>query len=58
METELATKLQDSSIHYQTQVEIAITTVDFYFPTETRPLLVFIDGRGHGKTRMAKDEEL
>ena len=59
METELAIKLQDSRIQYQTQVEIPITTVDFYFPTQPRPLLVFVDGRVHlGKTQMIKDEEL
>jgi len=59
METELAIKLQYSGIHYQTQVEIPITTVDFYFPTEPRPLLVFVDGRPHlGKAQMLKDEEL
>src|SRR5713226_7986129 len=59
METELAIKLQDFGIQYQTQVEIPITTVDFYFPTEPRPLLVFVDGRVHqGKTQMLKDEEL
>ena len=59
METELAIKLQDSGVRYQTQVEIPITTVDFYLPTEPRPLLVFVDGRVHlGKTQMMKDEEL
>ncbi len=59
METELAIKLQDSGIRYQTQVEIPITTVDLYLPTEPRPLLVFVDGRVHlGKTQMIKDEEL
>ncbi len=59
METELAIKLQDSGVQYQTQVEIPITTVDFYLPTEPRPLLVFVDGRVHlGKTQMIKDEEL
>ena len=59
METELAIKLQDSGIQYQTQVEIPITTVDFYFPIDPRPLLVFVDGRVHlGKTQMIKDEEL
>ncbi len=56
METELAIKLQDSGIQYQTQVEIPITTVDFYFPTQPRPLLVFVDGRVHlGKSQMLKD---
>jgi very-short-patch-repair endonuclease len=59
METELAIKLQDNGIHYQTQVEIPATTADFYFPLETRPLVVFVDGRVHlGRARMAKDEEL
>src|SRR2546425_5639468 len=59
METELAIKLQYSGIHYQTQVEIPITTVDFYFPTTPRPALVFVDGLPHLRTtQMAKDEEL
>ena len=59
MEQELAIKLQGNGIHYQTQVEIPITTADFYFPLESRPLLVFVDGRVHlGKSQMAKDEEL
>src|SRR6266852_2888211 len=59
MEQELAIKLQDDRIRYQTQVEIPVTTADFYFPLETRPLLVFVDGRVHlGTTQMAKDEEL
>ena len=59
MEQELAIKLQDDGIHYQTQVEIPVTTADFYFPLESRPLLVFVDGRVHLRTaQMAKDEEL
>ena len=59
MEQELAFKLQDTGIHYQTQVEIPVTTADFYFPLEPRPLLVFVDGRVHlGSAQMAKDEEL
>jgi very-short-patch-repair endonuclease len=59
MEQELAIKLQDNGIYYQTQVEIPITTVDFYFPLESRPLLVFVDGRAHlGRAQMVKDEEL
>src|SRR5437660_7188610 len=58
-EQELAFKLQHRGIRYQTQVEISITTADFYFPLETRPLIVFIDGRVHlGKAQMVKDEEL
>ena len=59
MEQELAIKLQDNGIHYQTQVEIPVTIADFYFPLETRPLLVFVDGRVHsGTAQMVKDEEL
>ncbi len=59
MEQELAIKLQDNRIHYQTQVEIPVTTADFYFPLESKPLLVFVDGRVHlGTTQIAKYEEL
>ena len=59
METELAIKLQSSRILYLTQVEIPITTVDFYFPTMPRPTLAFVDGPPHLRTtQMAKDEEL
>src|SRR5437773_12002853 len=59
MEQELAIKLQDHGIRYQTQVEIPITTADFYFSLESRPLIVFVDGRVHlGTAQMAKDEEL
>ncbi len=59
MEQELAFKLQDDGIHYQTQVEIPVTTADFYFALESRPLLVFVDGRVNlGTAQMAKDEEL
>jgi len=59
METELAIKLQENGIQYQTQVEIPITTADFYFPLESRPLLAFVDGWVHlGTTQMAKDEEV
>src|SRR2546427_4988345 len=59
MEQELAIRLQDDGIRYQTQVEIPVTTADFYLPLETRPLLVFVDGRIHlGTAQMAKDEEL
>jgi very-short-patch-repair endonuclease len=59
MEQEIALKLQDNGIFYQTQVEIPVTTADFYFPLESRPLLVFVDGRVHlGTAQMAKDEEL
>src|SRR2546429_547620 len=59
MEHELANKLQDDGIHYQTQVEIPVTTADFYFSLESRPLLVFVDGRVHlGRSQSEKDEEL
>ena len=59
MEQELAINLQHDRIHYLTQVEIPITTADFYFPLQPRPLIVFVDGRVHLKTsQMMKDEEL
>ncbi len=59
MEQELAIRLQDDGISYQTQVEIPVTTADFYFRLESRPLLVFVDGRVHLRpTQMVKDEEL
>jgi very-short-patch-repair endonuclease len=59
MEQELAIRLQDDGIRYQTQVEIPVTTADFYFLLESGPLLVFVDGRVHlGTVQMAKDEEL
>src|SRR2546421_9455376 len=59
MEQELAFKLQNDRIQYQTQIEIPVTTADFYFPLESRPLIVFVDGRVHLKTaQMMKDEEL
>ena len=59
MEHELALKLQDDRVNYLTQVEIPVTTADFYFPLEPRPLIVFIDGPVHLKTpQMMKDEDL
>src|SRR6266699_7236153 len=59
MEQELALRLQEEGISYLTQVEIPVTTADFYFPLEPRPLIVFVDGRVHLKTsQMMKDEEL
>jgi len=59
MEHELALKLQDDRVNYLTQVEIPVTTADFYFPPEPRPLIVFVDGPVHLKTtQMTKDEEL
>jgi len=36
-----------------------VTTADFYFALESRPLLLSVDGRVHlGTAQMAKDEEL
>src|SRR5881296_3416981 len=59
MEQELGIRLQEDRIGYQTQVEIPVTTADFYFPVQPRPLLVFVDGRVHlGKAQSVKDEEL
>src|SRR6266705_1294433 len=59
MEQEIAIKLQAHGIHSPTQVEILVTTADFYFPLESRPLLVFVDGWVHlGTAQMAKYEEL
>ncbi len=59
MELEIAAKLESSGIRYQTQVEVPITTADFYFATESRPTLVFVDGKPHLTTaQMIKDEEL
>ncbi len=59
MEVELALRLQKGGINYQTQVEIPITTADFYFPIEPRPIVVFVDGQFHlAKSQMIKDEEL
>src|SRR2546422_8024825 len=59
MEHELALRLQDEGVNYLTQVEIPVTTADFYFPLEPRPLIVFVDGPVHLKTsQMMKDEEL
>jgi very-short-patch-repair endonuclease len=59
MEQELAFKLQQDKIRYQTQAEITITTADFYFSVEARPLIAFVDGPVHfEKSQMFKDEEL
>jgi hypothetical protein len=43
MEQEIVIKLQTNGISYLTQIEIPVTVADFYFQTEPRPLLVFID---------------
>ncbi len=58
MEQELAINLQQDQISYRTQVEIPVTTADFYFSIEPRPLLVFVDGAVNLKTaQMVEDEE-
>jgi hypothetical protein len=55
MEQELAFKLQQDQISYQTQVELSVATADFYFCPELRPLVVFVDGRVHlGNGRWSK----
>jgi very-short-patch-repair endonuclease len=59
MERELALRLQEEGIHCLTEVEIPVTTADFYFPLESRPLIVFVDGPVHLKpAQMMKDDEL
>ena len=59
MEREITIRLQDDQIRYLTQAEILVTTADLYFPLESRPLLVFVDGQvHHGTAQMAKNEEL
>src|SRR5437879_13319866 len=59
LEQELAFRLQEARILYQTQVEISITTADFYFATQPRPLIVFVDGRVHlGKNQKYNDDQL
>ena len=59
MEQELAVKLQENGIFYQTQVEIPVTIADLYFPSEPRPIIAFVDGRVHlARAQMIKDEEL
>ena len=59
MERELAIKLREDGVDYQTQVEIPVTTADFYFSLESRPLFVFVDGPVHlRRAQMVKDEEL
>src|SRR5437867_9635274 len=59
MEQELAIRLEGDRIDCLIQVEISVTTADFYFPIEPRPLIVFVDCRVHLKTsQVIKDEEL
>src|SRR2546425_3823102 len=59
MEHELALRLQEEGVNFLTQVEVSVTTADFYFPLESRPLIVFVDGPVHLKmAQMLKDEEL
>ena len=59
MKHELALKLREGRVRYLTQVEIPVTTADFYFPLESGPLIVFVDGPIHlTKAQATKDEEL
>jgi len=59
MELEIAAKLESSGIQYHTQVEVPITTADFYFTTEPRPTIVFVDGKPHLATaQMIKADPL
>ncbi len=59
MEQELTFRLQEDRICYRPKIEIPVTSADFYFETDPRPLIVLVDGPVHlGKTQVAKDEEL
>ena len=57
MEQELAVRLQEDRIEFQTQVEIPVTIADFYFPLEPRPLLAFDHADyERWKTRLAENK--
>ncbi len=59
MEQELAIMLQEHEVTYLTQVEIPVTTADFYFPVSPRPVIAFVDGPVHlTRLQIVKDEEL
>jgi len=59
MEQEIAIKLQDNGISYLTQVEIPVTTADFYFPLEPPTVIPLRRRTVRVKTsQMTKDEEL
>ncbi len=48
----------DDGVCFQAQVEIPVSTADFYFPIDPRPLLVYVDGPVHRKkAQMIKNEE-
>jgi len=58
MERELAIKLESSEIQYQTQIEVPITTADFFFARATT-YARFRRWRPHlTDSQMIKDEEL
>jgi len=58
MEQELAIKLQEGQIVFQTQVEIPVAIADFCFALDPRPLLVFVDGPVHlARAQMIRDKE-
>lgn len=59
MEIELALRLQKLGVRFTSQVEIPVTTADFYVATNPRATLVFVDGPPHLKaSRASKDEEV
>ena len=58
MEQELAIKLQEGQIVFQTQVEIPVAIADFCFALDPRPLLVFVAGPVHlARAQMIRDKE-
>jgi len=58
MEQELAIKLQEGQIVFQTQVEIPVAIADFCFALDPRPLLVFVDGPVHlARAQMIRNKE-
>src|SRR2546426_1130725 len=52
-ERSIAARLSEKQIRYTTQVELPVSTADFYFPTWPRPTVVFIDGPPHLKPKRA-----
>jgi very-short-patch-repair endonuclease len=58
-EVSLAERLTEARIRYSTQVELPVSTADFYFYTYPRPLVVYLDGPPHLKmSRAIKDEQI
>ena len=58
MERSLAIRLQEKGVRYTTQVELPVSTADFYFNTYPRPLVVYVDGPPHLKMKRAIKDEL